>query len=104
MMAMVANQLNDRVLFFEVNPRASNESLKLVCRSTGGNHAAWGRMSHSRDHFAATTYRENSVVISHKNSIGVGALSRDDHLNSNVASSFSVFSICSIMVDLNHTA
>jgi hypothetical protein len=35
-MAMVANQLNDRVLFFEVNPRASNESLKLVCRSTGG--------------------------------------------------------------------
>ena len=101
-MAMVANQLNDRVLFFEVNPRASNESLKLhVCRSTGGNHAAWGRMSHSRDHFSVTTYGENSVVISHKDSIG--ALSREMiHLNSNVASSFSVFSICSIMVDLNH--
>ena len=75
-MAMIADQLNDRVLFFKVNPTAaSNETLKLVSQYRGYIMPHGVAFSKSRDHFAVTTYGDNSVIVSHKDSIR--ALSRD---------------------------
>jgi hypothetical protein len=74
-MAIVADQLNDRVLFFEVNPRASNETLNLVSQHRGYILPHGVALSKSSDHFAVTTYGDNSVIVSHKDSIR--ALSRD---------------------------
>ena len=69
-MAMVADQLNDRVMFFEVNPRAPrNETLKLVSQHRGYIMPHGVALSKSTDHFAVTTYGENSVIVSHKDSI-----------------------------------
>ena len=68
-MAMVADQNNDRVLFFEVNPTASNETLKLVSQHRGYILPQGVAFSKSRDHFAVTSYRDNSVIVSHKDSI-----------------------------------
>lgn len=77
-MAMVADQLNDRVFFFEVNPTASNETLKLVLQHRGYILPHGVAFSKSRDHFAVTTYGDNSVIVSHKDSIralsGVAAI------------------------------
>eukprot|EP00984_Skeletonema_dohrnii_P006102 scaffold2168_cov131-Skeletonema_dohrnii-CCMP3373.AAC.6 len=82
--------------------RSILEQVMIVTEACVSQHRGY-IMPHgvARRHFSVTTCGENSVVISHKDSIG--ALSREMiHLNSNVASSFSVFSICSIMVDLYH--
>ena len=76
-MAMVADQLNDKVVFLEVNPtaRKRNETLKLVTQHRGYILPHGVAFSKFRDHFAVTTYGDNSVIVSHKDSIR--AFSRD---------------------------
>ena len=62
-MAMVADQLNDRVLFFKVDPGAENP-LKLVSQQRGfimPHGVAFSRGF--KDHVAVTTYGENSVIV-----------------------------------------
>ena len=73
-MVMIADQLNDRVLFFEVNPTAT-ETLKFKKQQRGYVMPHGVAFSKYRDHFAVTTYGQNSVILSHKKSIR--ALSRD---------------------------
>ncbi|KAL7448758.1 hypothetical protein ACHAWC_000901 [Mediolabrus comicus] len=76
-MAMVADQLNDKVVFLEVNPTARNrnETLKLVTQHRGYILPHGVAFSKFRDHFAVTTYGDSSVIVSHKDSIR--AFSRD---------------------------
>mmetsp|Transcript_6378 Transcript_6378/g.10763 ORF Transcript_6378/g.10763 Transcript_6378/m.10763 type:complete len:562 (-) Transcript_6378:226-1911(-) len=74
-MAMVVDQLNDKVVFLEVNPTAKNETLKLVSQHRGYILPHGVAFSKFRDHFAVTTYGDSSVIVSHKDSIR--AFSRD---------------------------
>ena len=61
--AMVADQLNDKTLFFKVDP-AADEPLKLAFQRHGyimPHGVAFSR--HRRDHMAVTSYGMNSVIV-----------------------------------------
>ena len=62
-LAMVADQLNDKTLFFKVDP-AADEPLKLTGQRHGyimPHGVAFSR--HRRDHMAVTSYGMNSVIV-----------------------------------------